>query len=225
MRKPTTAARVLIACVAIVVSWLQAPAAHASWPDDNCFGSSNDMSTWKRSQAYTYAQPAVNEGYELGGGCYKLNNRDDTPLLPADGGGEGADCSGFVFKVWGLKLDGSSGYRYWDHEKNVHGPYSTWQYVEPDASDPFKTISKSYSSTQYMDAFVWRWPDLGHIAMIQAEGSGGFDYVIHARNNDVGTVIDWIDYRQASYTKGLTRKAWTPECYPKCPGSGTRATL
>jgi hypothetical protein len=209
--------RVLFACLALVVVGLTARPALASWESDNCFGSSKDMSAWKRSQAYAYAQPAVDEGYALSGGCYKLNDRDDTPTLPADGGGEGADCSGFVFKTWALKSDGSPGFRYWDHEKDIHGPYSTWQYVAPDSDDPFKLISKTYSSTQWMDAFVWRFSDYGHIGMIQAEGTGGFDYIVHARNNTVGTVIDWIDYRSTSYTKGLTRKGWTPECTSKCP--------
>jgi hypothetical protein len=209
--------RVLLTCLAVVFTGLAAQPAQASWESDNCFGGSKAMSSWKRSQAYSYAQPAVHEGYSLYGGCYKLNDRDDTPTLPADGGGEGADCSGFVFKTWALKADGSPGYRYWDHQKDIHGPYDTWRYVAPDIDDPFKVIAKTYSSTQWMDAFVWRFPEYGHIGMIQAEGSGGFDYIIHARNNTVGTVIDWIDYRSASYTKGLTRKGWTPVCTSNCP--------
>lgn len=221
----TSMMRVALACLVLMSLRLQVRPAQAAWTDDNCFGASQDVPTWKRSQAYAYAQPAVGEGYEWGGGCYKLNDRDDTPLLATDGGGEGADCSGFVFKVWALKQDGSSAFRTWDHEKDVHGPYNTWDYVAPAADQPFKTISKTYSSTQYLDAFTWRFTDYGHIGMIQAEGSGGFDYIVHARNNDVGTVIDWIDYRQASYTKGLARKGWTPECYPKCPGSGTRVQV
>lgn len=208
---------VLLTCLVVASTGLSVHPAMASWESDNCSGGSRAMTSWKRSQAYAYAQPAVHEGYSLNGGCYRLNDRDDTPLLPADGGGEGADCSGFVFKTWALKADASPGFRYWDHEKDIHGPYSTWQYVAPGTDDPFKLISKTYASTQWMDAFVWRFSDYGHIGMIQAEGSGGFDYVVHARNNTVGTVIDWIDYRSASYTKGLARKGWSSECDVKCP--------
>jgi hypothetical protein len=192
-----------------------APPAHASWAGDNCRGQSWEMNTWKRSQALAYAERARKEGYEWGGGCYRLNDVDDTPGLP-DSGGEGADCSGFVFKTWALKQDGSNSFRFWEHEKEVHGPYSTFEYYNAAADDPFKTIAKGYQSTLYMDAFVYRVTGGGHIAMIDDEGSGGFDYVIHARGDDWGTRIDYLDYRQWSNTKGVTRRGWTPECYPNC---------
>src|SRR5262245_51764912 len=78
--------------------------AFASWSDNNCDGDAGDPATWKRSQAKDYAQRAVNEGYEWGGGCFKLNDQDDTPNQP-DSGGEGTDCSGFVFKTWALRAD------------------------------------------------------------------------------------------------------------------------
>jgi hypothetical protein len=222
MRRRTSAIGAALVCLTIVTMGIQVLPAWATWTSENCFGASRSQATWKRSQALAYAQPAVGEGYEWGGGCYKLNDRDDTPTYPVDAGGEGADCSGFVFKTWGLKQDGTSGYRMWDHEKDVHGPYDTWDYISPSSTDPFKVISKTYSATQFMDAFVYRYPLEGHIGMIHTEGSGGFDYIVHARSNTLGTRIDWIDYRQSPDTKGLTRKNWTPECYPQCPGTGTR---
>ena len=52
---------------------------------------------------------AADEGYEFGGGCYRLNGFDDTPDTPTDGGGEGADCSGFTFKTWALPLSDRTG--------------------------------------------------------------------------------------------------------------------
>jgi hypothetical protein len=102
---------------------------------------------------------------------------------------------------------------------NVHGPYSTWQYIDPDPGDQFHTIAKGYASTEYMDAFVYRRSDEGHIALIQSEGSDGFDYVIHARNNILGTLVNYIDYRSYSDSEGLMREDWTPPCYPRCSGS------
>ena len=51
---------------------------------------------WAGTYFTTYAMRAVGEGYEFGGGCYRLNGYDDTPGAPTDGGGEGADCSGFT---------------------------------------------------------------------------------------------------------------------------------
>jgi cell wall-associated NlpC family hydrolase len=127
--------------------------ASASWSDNNCHGGSSDIATWKRSQAKDYAQRAVNEGYEWGGGCFKLNDEDDTPNQP-DSGGEGTDCSGFVFKTWALRADGKVDFRQWDHQKEIHGPYSTASFFSPAASNPFKSIAKGYASTGSMDAFV-----------------------------------------------------------------------
>ncbi len=223
IRRPIAPRRIAaaIAIPMLLGAALASSPASATWVDDNCKGSAVELSGWSRAYASAYAQQAVDEGYEWGGGCYKLNDRDDTPNLATDGSGEGADCSGFVFKSWALHQDGSPGYRRWDHDKDIHGPFSTWGYLAPRSGDPFKELSsKSYGATTYMDAFVWRATDYGHIAMVHAEGSGGFDYVIHARNNDVGTTIDYIDYRSLSASKAITRKAWSPECFPKCPTLG-----
>jgi hypothetical protein len=190
----------------------------AAWTDTHCNGGSRALDGLNRRIAYAYAQPAKNEGYEWGGGCYRLNDVDDTPGLPTDGGGEGADCSGFVFKTWGLQVDGGAGPRHWDHDKNIHGPYSTASYFAPSASMPFKTIGKAYGTTAYMDAFAWRDYDqaAGHVALINAEGSGGFDWIIHARNNSDGTLVNYLDYRSQSIYRGVSRKGWMPDCWPKC---------
>jgi len=192
-----------------------------SWGDANCSGASNSMSTWKRSQAMDYVQPPLHEGYALAGGCYRLNDKDDTPSLAADQGGEGTDCSGFVFRVWALKADGSAGYRYWGYDKDVHGPFLTWDYAAPATSEPFKIISKSLKSTAPMDALVWNRSYEQHIAMIYQEGTSS-DLFVHAHNNTVGVEISEEIYRQYSDAKAVTRKAWTLECYPKCPGTGVR---
>lgn len=192
-----------------------------TWGDANCAGGAHSMSVWKRSQALSYAQPPVREGYELGGGCFRLNDRDDTPLLPADGGGEGADCSGFVFRVWALKQDGTNGFRYWDYDKDIHGPYATFNYYSPGSDTPFRQVSKALTSTVSMDAFVWyRGSDDKHIAMLYSQ-SPTSDLMIHAHNNTVGVEISEEIYRQYSDVKAISRKGWTLECYPKCPSPGT----
>jgi hypothetical protein len=193
------------------------PAHAATWAEDNCKGGSTARDTWKRSQALAYAEHMVHEGYEWNGGCYRLNDVDDTPWLATDAGGEGADCSGFVFRVWALKNDGSAGYRLWDYDKDIHGPYYTWDYFAPVDTEPFKLISKTYKATSYMDAFVYYRSDERHVALIKMEGSDGWDYVIHARNNTAGTRIDYLPYRSYSDSKAVMRKAWTLECSPKCP--------
>lgn len=200
----------------LVAAFVPAQRALASWASDNCHGDDWIRQTWKRSQADDYAMQAVGEGYEFGGGCYRLNGYDDTPNAPTDGGGEGADCSGFTFKTWALPLDPSSDvvYRFWEHEKNIHGPYSTWAYYEPAASYPFRLISKTYSATAFMDALVERHSSWGHVALIHQEGSGGSDYIVHARNNTMGTELRYLPYRSDADFRAVARKDWTAECYP-----------
>jgi len=193
------------------------PAAAGTWSQDNCSGSAWSMTSWRRADAQAYAQRGDREGYEWNGGCYKLNDRDDTPNAP-DSGGEGADCSGYTFKSWALKSSaGTSGYHYWTHEKEIHGAYYTWNYHSPASTDPFKLLaSKTYAATLYMDAFVYRSGDAGHIGMIYLEGSGGSDYIVEAKSDALGTRIAYTNYRSQSAYRGVTRKAWTPDCYPNC---------
>ncbi|HXF35827.1 MAG TPA: hypothetical protein VNO17_01430 [Actinomycetota bacterium] len=194
-----------------------AAAVAGTWSSANCTGRSYAISTWKRSQAKAYAQEADEEGYEWGGGCYKLNDRDDTPGAP-DSGGEGADCSGFTFKSWALRSsEGASGFQYHEHERFIHGPYSTADFASPCSSCPFRVLSsKSYAATTYMDAFVYRTSGAGHIGMIYAEGSGGTDLIVEAKSDELGTRIAWTDYRQQSAYRAVARTSWTPECYPRC---------
>lgn len=191
--------------------------ARAAWVDQNCAGGGYAMLHWKRSQALAYFAPTNHEGYEWGGGCFKLNDRDDTPSAP-DSGGEGTDCSGLVFRTWALKNDGSMGYRHWDYDTNVHGPYTTAAYFSPTPSQPFRPIGKRYVATQAMDAFVYRNVSntAGHIGMIYQEASGGTDYIAESAGDAVGTWIQLRDYRSQSSYRGVKRKDWTPECFPRC---------
>jgi hypothetical protein len=213
---PLALARVCVAVFVMVGVMGLASPAEATWSSTNCHGSYSAVSSWKRSQARSYAAPMAREGYEWGGGCYKLNDRDDTPNAP-DSGGEGADCSGFVFRVWALRADGAAGYRWYPYEMNIHGPYSTGSFYAPASSYQFKLLSsKTYSATLYMDAFVYRLGDAGHIGLIYAEGSSGVDTMIEAKGDAQGTWIAQEGYRSSSSYKAVTRKSWTVECYPQC---------
>jgi hypothetical protein len=192
-----------------------------AWSDRYCTGSSWAPSYWKRSDAVTYAQPPVKEGYLLNGGCYRLNDKDDTPTLAADGGGEGTDCSGFVFRVWALKTDSTYGYRRWDYTKYIHGPWYSWDFKDPLQGEPFRNISKDLVSTVPMDAIAW-YRDGGddrHIALLWVEGQTS-DYYVHAHTNTVGVEISEEVYRQQSDTEAVERKNWSLECEPKCPTPG-----
>jgi hypothetical protein len=217
MKRVTEHARlVVIGVMTTLLSLALSGVAHAAWNDDNCGGSSWTISAWSRIDASNYVQPADKEGYEWGGGCFRLNDVDDTPYLPTDGSGEGTDCSGLVFKTWALRTDGDVGYRYWSHQKDQHGPYNTASFYSPASGDPFKTIPKTYASTLFMDALVHRDADSGHIALIYAEGSGGIDYVAHSYTNGEGTLIEQRDFRSQSIYKAVSRKNWSPDCYPRC---------
>jgi len=208
---------------AVAFTGLRAGVARAdAWADRYCKGSSIAQTYWKRSQATTYAQPPIREGYLLNGGCYRLNDRDDTPTFDAAGGGEGTDCSGFVFRVWALRTDSASGYRRWDHDKYMHGPYYSWDFKDPLPDEPFRNISKDSSTTAPMDAIAW-YRDGGddrHIALIWQEGTRS-DYFIHAHNNTVGVEISEEIYRQQADVEAVERKHWSLECEPKCPTLGT----
>jgi hypothetical protein len=210
-------ARVGVAALIVLGVMALAVPAEASWSSTNCHGSSTSVSTWKRSQARSYAAPMAREGYEWDGGCYKLNDRDDTPGAP-DSGGEGNDCSGFVFRVWALRADGAAGFRWYPYEMFIHGPYTTGHFYAPASSYQFKLISKTYTATMYMDAFVYRnsTNTAGHIGLIYTEGSNGQDAIIEAKGDAEGTWIAQEAYRQSSVYKAVARKGWTPECYPQC---------
>lgn len=213
----TAAVRALAGLLAAHLLLTGSAARAATWSRTNCRGTSYAISTWKRSEAKTYAQAADKEGYEWGGGCYRLNDIDDTPNAP-DSGGEGADCSGFVFKTWALvPIYGAPGFRYHEHEREIHGPYSTADFYRPCSTCPFKTLSsKSYFATNDMDAFVYRTNGGGHIGLIYSEGSGGLDLIVEAKSDALGTRIGWQDYRQQSAYKAIARTSWTPDCYPRC---------
>jgi hypothetical protein len=208
----------LVVTLATALLVVSAPRAVAvTWSGANCNGSHWAISSWARSDAQAYAARADDEGYEWNGGCYKLNDRDDTPNA-ADSGGEGADCSGFVFKTWALRNTlGAAGRHYWEHEHEVHGPYYTWHYYSPADTYPFKLLnSKTYNATAYMDAFVYRNGDAGHIGMIYSEGSAGTDLIVEAKSDALGTRIGWADYRSQSAYQPVRRQGWTADCYPNC---------
>jgi hypothetical protein len=192
-------------------------AAQATWVSDHCINDNYDDSNVKRSDAQAYAAVADNEGYEWGGGCWDNDNQDDTPNRP-DSSGEGADCSGFVFKTWEMKATyGVSGWRFWNKFQDKHGPYNSDSFHDAGTiSDvPFKRLpDKNRSTTLYMDAFAKD----GHIGMLYTSSypSSGLDYIIEALGDAAGTDINQEDYRFNSLYVAVRRKGWTSDCYPNC---------
>ncbi len=186
----------------------------ASWVREHCFRDHAPDSYVKRSEARAYASVARREGYEWGGGCWNNNDRDDTPYAP-DSGGEGPDCSGFVFKSWEMRMEEyRSGFTWWNKRENVHGPYASYDYHSPEKADPFRRISKSRDSMLSMDAFARN----GHVGMLftTANPSANTDWVIEARGDSWGTGVFEEAFRFDSRYTGARREGWTPECWPNC---------
>ena len=93
---------VFVALLLAAAVLIPAEPSSASWVGNHCSNYSHSMSVYRRKDARAYVDIALKEGYEWGGGCWNNNNVDDTPGQP-DSSGEGPDCSGLVFKAWGLK--------------------------------------------------------------------------------------------------------------------------
>jgi len=213
----------LAACIGLVVTMstfismelLPAKPSFATWAGTNCKGTSVNTQYIRRKDAQAYALVARYEGYEWGGGCWNDNNRDDTPGQP-DSSGEGPDCSGLVFKSWGLRnRTGDNGSTFYDKLQNIHGIFSTIDFKYPASSEPFFRLpDKRRTTTQYMDAFV----SDTHIAMLWswANPSDNTDYVMEALGDAYGTGIFTEGYRFDSRYVASRRKNWTADCYPNC---------
>ncbi len=205
----------LITCIVGLLLTLPATPAHASWTGTNCTGIHVDDHYVKRSEAQAYSAVADDEGYEWGGGCWNDNNKDDTPGAP-DSSGEGADCSGLTFKTWEMEnAMGKSGWEYWERLYNVHGPYSSYDFHSPVASDPFyKLADKKVSTTIYMDAFAKD----GHMGMLYIDSGSplGTDLIIEALSDSSGMDKNYESYRDQSEYVGVRREGWTDDCWPNC---------
>lgn len=168
-----------------------------------------DTNRISREDAKSYASVAIGDGYQWGGGCWNGNGVDDQPNDPprdASTGGEGGDCSGFVFKTWRLKRDTSSrGFRYWGIPHYIHGPYTASRYKSRDGA-PLTSVSKGTAWT--MDAFASN----GHIGMIWQPYAtpDGQDLIVEAKSEADGTGLWPRTYRSNSNYKGVRRSNWQP---------------
>lgn len=175
----------------------------------------------RRLDAQAYAEVAIDEGYEWGGGCWNTNNKDDTPGQP-DSNGEGPDCSGLVYKVWELRDKANDiGFTYYQAMQNIHGAFTSYDFHAPVASDPFIAISKS--GMQYMDAFAKN----GHVALLWTgpQTAAGTDYVLEAYSDADGVLVASRSYRTDSNYTGAKREGWTPDCWPNCQGGSVSPVM
>ncbi len=213
--KRLVASMALVAALAGLLIGATAGLSSASWVSNNCYVSNAEDDHYRRLDARAYADIGIGEGYEWGGGCWNNNNVDDTPGQP-DSSGEGPDCSGFTFKTWELETNwGASGFHWWNRMQNIHGPYAAATYHSPGSNLPFYQLAdKTYQRTLYMDAFA----SSTHVGMIHSDTipSTGDDYIIEAKGDAYGIDV-WVrNYRSDSAYTGVRRRAWTPDCYPRC---------
>jgi hypothetical protein len=143
---------------------------------------------------------------KLPGGCWNDNDIDDSPGDPPENvstGGEGADCSGFVFKVWReSETESNAGFYQWGMLRHIHGPYTAARFK---AGEGAPNISVSKSALIKMDALA----KSGHIGMIYATNADGTDQIIEAKGEAYGTNIWTRTYRGDSNYGGVRRTGWS----------------
>jgi hypothetical protein len=159
-----------------------------------------------RDGSIAVALRARHEGYQWGGGCWNDNDIDDSPGDPPENvntGGEGGDCSGFVFKVWReSETESNAGFYQWGMLRHIHGPYTAARFK---AGEGAPNISVSKSALIRMDALA----KSGHIGMIYATNADGTDQIIEAKGEAYGTNIWTRTYRGDSNYSGVRRTGWS----------------
>jgi hypothetical protein len=131
--------------------------------EEERIGSSQDaLSTMTRDAIIARAQTGVGYSYWWAHGRWRLDGAEHgscsggCPSSCTHSGSYGADCSGFVGKVWQVPND-------IDVSTDSH-PYSTWHFVNQ--QDHWANISRS--EVQKGDAFVYNTSGAGHIFLFES---------------------------------------------------------
>ena len=184
-----------------------AAAYHTQFVTNNCnYAAPTPTSFITRDGSAAVALRARDEGYQWAGGCWNDNDRDDSPNDPTTDpgtGGEGGDCSGFVFKVWREPLDTSdASFHQWGMLRFVHGPYNSAAFK---AGSGAPNVATSKVGLIRMDALA----SDGHIGLIYATNPDGTDQIIEAKGEAYGTNIWTRTYRGSSSYSGVRRTGWS----------------
>jgi hypothetical protein len=196
----------LVAGLSLTVATSAALAAYSGFVSKYCnYASPTPMRSLTRQGSIDYAYVALREGYQWGGGCWNDNNIDDSPGDPPQNlstGGEGPDCSGFVFKTWREPIDPNSSSSYcWGFLRDVHGPYSSGSFKEGAGA---VNVTYPKSGLIRMDALA----SYGHIGMIYAHNGDGTDLIMEAKGEAYGTNLWARAYRSDSSYSGVRRLYW-----------------
>ncbi len=87
--------------------------------------------------------------------------------------------------------------------RDYHGPYSAVDFHN--GTRVPRTKAKGYAETDRMDAFA----STGHIGLIYSEQSSGYDAIIEAKGDAVGTGLWQRSYRTDPSYNGVGRTGWT----------------
>ncbi|MBA3376147.1 MAG: hypothetical protein ACR2M2_01865 [Gaiellaceae bacterium] len=184
-----------------------AGAYHTQFVAQNCnYNPPTPTSYMTRDGSITVALYARNEGYQWAGGCWNDNDIDDSPGDPTENGstgGEGADCSGFTFKVWReTENKSSTAFHQWWRLRFIHGPYLAEHFRDAEGA-PNYPLSKSAAIK--MDAFA----SGTHVGMIYTTNPDGSDQIIEAKGEAYGTNVWTRTYRGNSSYNGVRRLGWS----------------
>lgn len=147
---------------------------------------------WSRQNAYDHGITGINEGYEFGKS--KWNTNDIQESWPT----EGADCSGYVGKIWAAPAYTAIG-------TNYSYPWSgAWAAEQVDGS---VKISLTDSRTRKMDAWAWQ----GHMGVFEGtKDSAGKWKVWHAASeaSGISTAYKADSYFTSNSAKRFKRANW-----------------
>lgn len=202
---------VSVSCTGALVAASAEPAV-ADWSDDNCsWSGAPPTGPYSRAVARYYSSYYWYEGYHWGGGCYLLDDIDNSPgesLMTLVPRGEGNDCSGFVDRIWGLN-DADAGFLASANNPGIwHKYHGTGHFISSSGTAWGATTDKQYKNTDIMDAFVYDNSGSGHIGLIYDEGSGGFDWIVEAAGEAGGTNLNYRNYRSDSSYQARYRYKW-----------------
>ncbi|MBA2359219.1 MAG: hypothetical protein H0V84_12420 [Actinobacteria bacterium] len=194
-----------VASFLLALSLTAAKMARAAFQDTCNYARPQLTYTMTRDGGQTYTNVARYEGYQWGGGCWNNDDVDSSPNDPPQtfSRGEGADCSGLVFKTWKESEHPAAGGRYhWDKSRNVHGPYTAQAFRDGDGEPNYRVI-KSY--VYVMDGFA----SSGHVGLVFFRATSGADQIVEAKGEAYGTNMWTRSYRSDSSYDGIGRYGWT----------------
>jgi len=168
-------------------------------------GTGGTPSSSKRDAAIAIAKSGVGFSYWWGGGKWQAsgatasNKGKCTGSCPScsHSGQNGADCSGYVAKVWQVPSSNTN-------VATASHPYSTSDFFSGTGGGQWANVSKS--SIQKGDALVYRSGGAGHIVIFESGDAWGQSWTYEARACSYGIVHNVRSI--GSGYKGIKRTSW-----------------